>query len=144
VKDELWKVAALLLLPAALATWKHSRLVSLACWIPFIITELALRGLIDVSAPEHPVRLVVPAIGMLLGTATTVQESRQGRRTSRAAALGAVAFVSGLADIAALPVFQFLEEWVCPPIQVFFCLVTIAIGVWPKGRVPWLSTLLES
>lgn len=143
--SEIWKLAAFLLLPAALATWKHSKLVSLALWIPFVVTELALRGMVDVSAQDHPVRVVVPAIGMLLGTASTFMESAQGRRTSRASALGAVAFVSGLADIAALPVFNLLEEWVCPPIQVFFCLVTIFIGVWPKERrLPWLSTVLES
>jgi hypothetical protein len=140
VIDEVWKAAALLLLPAALVTWGHSKLVSVACWIPFVVTELALRGVIDMGAPEHPLRVVIPVVGMLLGTAEVVRETRQNRRTSRASILGGVAFMSGLADVAALPVFRFLEEWVCPPIQVFFCLVTIAIGVWPKGRGSWLST----
>jgi hypothetical protein len=143
--NEIWQAAAMLLLFAALAAWQHSKLVSLACWIPFLVTELALRGVIDVSAPEHPLRVVVPVIGMLLGTAEVVREARQNRRTSRATILGGIAFVSGLADIAALPVFKVLEEWVCPPIQVFFCLVTIAIGVWPKGRwVPWVSSTFSA
>ncbi len=143
--NEIWQAAALLLLPAALAAWQHSKLVSLACWIPFLVTELALRGAIDMGAPDHPLRVVIPVVGMLLGTAEVVRETRQNRRTSRATILGGIAFASGLADVAALPVFNVLDEWVCPPIQVFFCLVTIAIGVWPKGRrLPWVSTFSAS
>lgn len=139
--DELWKAAALLLLPAALVTWQWSKLVSIACWIPFVVTELALRGMVDMGESNHPLRFAIPILGMLLGTAEVVRETRQNRRTSRASILGSVAFMSGLADVAALPVFKVLDEWVCPPIQVFFCFVTIAIGLWPKGKVlPWVST----
>ena len=139
--DFLWRLSIALLLPAAVAAWRHSKLVSLAIIWPLIANAYVVARGIEL-ATAHPSRILVSAISAALGFAELYAEARDGNRFSRPAILGVLVFSSGVADIAALPTFALLHEWALPPLQCLFCGVLIVVSTWKKGGFRWESSLL--
>jgi hypothetical protein len=140
MNDFLWRLSIILMLPAAVAVWRHSKLVALAIAWPLAANIYIVARSIDLSV-EHPARVLVPAISAAMGFAELYSESAHGKRFSRAAILGLIVFSSGGADIGALPTFSVLHEWAVPPIQCLVCLALVFVSTW-KGRFRWESSLL--
>ncbi len=136
----LWRLAIVLLLPAGVKAWQHSKIVSLAILWPLVANlYVDMRGI--ELAVEHPARVLVSAISAAFGFAEMYAEARDGQRFSRAAILGLLVFSSGAADIAALPTFAMLHEWALPPLQILVCGAIIIVSTW-KGRFRWESSSL--
>jgi hypothetical protein len=141
MNDFLWRLGAALLLPAAVVAVRHSKIVSLAIAWPLAANlYVALSGI--ELAIHHPARVLVPAISSALGFAELYAEARDGHRFSQPAVLGLLVFASGAADIAALPAFALLHEWAVPYVQIAVCAALIVISLWPKRRLPWVSSLV--
>jgi hypothetical protein len=137
----LLRTAVALLLPAAILALRHSKIVAVAIVWPLLANLYVLRTGVALNI-EHPARVLVPAISSALGFAELYAEAREGNRFSRPAILGVLVFASGAADIAALPAFALLHEWAVPYVQIVVCSALIVISLWPKRRVPWVSSLL--
>jgi hypothetical protein len=142
MNDIVARLSVIALLPAAMLAWKHSKIVSAALLLPFFASIYVAARAIELPV-EHPVRVLLPAISMAFGFAEGYAEWRQTNHVSRAYALGAIAFMSGLADIAALPTFAAIDGWGVPYLQILFCLAVVAISTIPQRRIPWLISSLS-
>lgn len=142
MNDILSQLAIFLLLPAAVAAWKHSRIVSTALVWPLVASLATVVNGTDLAI-EHPARLWVPFVSMLLGFAEVYAEGKYGDGVSRALLLGALVVASGMADLAQLPAFKYLEGWAVPPLQILGCFGIIAVSTLPKRRIPWLTSLFS-
>jgi len=137
--DLIWRLSIALLIPAAVAAWRHSKIVSIAVTWPLLANLYVVVRALELPV-EHPARVLVPAISAALGFAELYAEAREDRRFSRSAILGLLLFSSGGADIAALPTFALLHEWAVPSLQCLVCLAICFIATW-KGRFRWESVL---
>ncbi|MBK9263070.1 MAG: hypothetical protein IPM54_25110 [Polyangiaceae bacterium] len=137
----LLRTAVALLLPAAILAARHSKIVALAIGWPLAANLYVSLSGVELAI-EHPARVLVPAISSALGFAELYAEARDGHRFSQPAILGLLVFASGAADIAALPAFAVLNEWAVPYIQIVVCTALIIVSLWPRRRLPWISSLV--
>lgn len=137
IYDLATRIALALVLPAAVLSWRHSPIVSLAIAIPFLANVYVLATGV-VLPVEHPARVIVPVASMVLAFAEGYAEGKHKQGLTRAALLGGLVFGCGMADLAALPMFAILQGWAAPGIQIVVCLAMIAVCTIPKRRLPWL------
>jgi hypothetical protein len=135
--DLVTRIALAMVLPSAILSWRHSPIVSLAIAIPFFANiYVSATGI--VLPVEHPARVIVPIASMVLAFAEGYAEGKHKQGLTRAALLGGLVFGSGLADIAALPMFALLHGWAVPSLQILVCLAIVAVCTIPRRRFPWM------
>jgi len=133
-------LALALLLPAALLTWRWSRLVSGALWFA-LATWLAYRGLRwaypDAWAAGHlePLRAVSAMTG-IAGVLETNRWAAYDEPTARAPILGALLVASMGVDLTALLIHRGAGQWGPQPFfQVGVLLAMCAVSVWPRRKL---------
>jgi len=73
--DLIWRLSIALLIPAAVAAWRHSKIVSIAVTWPLLANLYVVVRALELPV-EHPARVLVPAISAALGFAELYAEAR--------------------------------------------------------------------
>lgn len=150
------------LLPIAILTWRHSRLISSAVSITLLST--CAYAVLARAYPEAHAAGAFEAqrwASAIVGLAGAVEMGRGGRHVARARVairraeqrmrlpshkwrlviplprafwLGLLCLASMVGDGAAMLVWKALGEWVMPVAQIAVCLAICVIARWPERR----------
>lgn len=137
------RFALALFIPAAVLSWRHSKLVALAIAIPFVANVYVMCTGVVLSA-EHPSRVLVPVVSAMLGFAEAYAEGRHEQRLSRACVLGLLVFALGGTDVLALPTFAVFDSWYPVWVTMLVCPVLIVVAAIPERKLPWLKNCCPS
>lgn len=143
----LWTARFTLLL-GAVASWRWSRRISLACAIAFA------ASLAYLVAPVEPLRWVSALVGYeglaeaVGAAAVAVRGAKSPReavaRFERRGWLGAICVASMASDGVALFSWRAAQVWPMAYTQIGWSLLLITVGVWPTRRSPRCLLLRSS